>query len=91
MPPSKYTNLGGYNQKFHPTTENQKYQLPITINAATGAITPTTGANYKQISQAQFTGGQDANNDLRYTTRGAPALVTRFHGGQEVHFEVSTP
>ena len=86
----KYTNLGGggYHEKFDHTTEDQKYQLPITINAATGAITGRVGANYKQITKAQFTGGQGANNQYRYTTRGAAALAARFHGGQEVHFEV---
>ena len=84
----KYTNLGGYHEKIDPTTEDQKYQLLITINPATGAITPTTGANYKQITLAQFTWGQCANNNFRYTTRGATALAARFHGGQEVHFEV---
>ena len=28
----KYIDLGGYHKKFDPTTESQKYQLPITIN-----------------------------------------------------------
>ena len=84
----KYTNLGGYHESFNPTTENQKYQLSITINTATGAITPTVGANYKQMTQAQFTGGKSANNNFRYTTRGAAALAAKFHVGQEVHFEV---
>ena len=84
----KYTSQGGYHEKFNPTTENQKYQLPITINAATGAITLTTGANYKEITKAQFTGRQGANNQYRYTTQGVAALAVRFHRGQEVHFEV---
>ena len=54
----KYKNLGGYHESFDPTTEDLKYQLPITVNTATGAITLTAGANYKQITQVQFTGGK---------------------------------
>ena len=65
----KYTNFGGggggYHESFDSTTEDQKYQLPITIHAATGAITLTVGANYKQITQVQFTGEQGANNNFR--------------------------
>ena len=84
----KYSSLGGYHENYDATTANQKYQLLITINTATGGIEATAGINYKQITQAQLTGGTGANNNFQYTTKGAAALAAKFHQGQEVHFEV---
>ena len=84
----KYSNLGGYHKNYDALTAGQKYQLPITVNAATGAIGATAGINYKQITQAQLTGETGANNNFRYTTKGAAALAATFHQGQEIHFEV---
>ena len=85
----KYSNLGGYHENYDTKTADQKYQLPITINAATGAIEATAGVNYKQITQAQLTGGTGANNNFQYTTKGAAASAAKFHQEQEVHFEVA--
>ena len=84
----KNSSLGGYHENYVAQTAVQKYQLPITINKATGAIGATAGVNYKQITQAQLTGGTGANNNFRYTTKGAAAFAAKFHQGQEVHFEV---
>ena len=45
----KYSNLGGYEEKYDSTSATQLHQVPITIGT-NGAITATTGANYKQIT-----------------------------------------
>ena len=41
--------------------------MPISITAATGVITPTTGVNYKTMTQAQFTEGTGANSSTSWT------------------------
>ena len=45
----RYSNLGGYHEDYDAKLASQKYQIPIQINAATGAKEPITGVNYKQI------------------------------------------
>ena len=47
----KYQNLGGYEEKYDSTMATQLHQVPITIGN-NGAITATTGANYKEITEA---------------------------------------
>ena len=85
----KYINLGGYTEDYDAKTANQRYQVPITIGND-GAITQTAGANYKQMTLAEFTEGSTggANAGFGYTTKGAAELVAKFHLGAEVHFEV---
>ena len=53
----KYSNLGGYHEDNGPIQASQKYQMLISIAAATEVITPTTSVNYKTMTQAQFTEG----------------------------------
>ena len=65
----------------------QLHQVPITIGNS-GAITATAGADYKTITEAQFTGGTEANDNFAYTSAGAAKLTKRFNNGQEVQFEV---
>ena len=60
----------------------------ISINAATGVITPTAGVNYKTMTQAQFTEGMGANNQFQYTSKGAARLAASFNNGAAQHFEV---
>ena len=79
----KYQNLGGYEEKYDSTMATQLHQLPITIGT-NGAITSTTGANYKEITEAQFTGGTGVNNNFAYTSAGAAKLTKRFNNGQEL-------
>ena len=85
----KYTNLGGYTEDYDAKTANQRYHMPITIGN-NGAITQTAGANYKQMTLAEFTEGSGggANAGFRYTAKGATELAAKFHLGAEVHFEV---
>ena len=83
----KYQNLGGYEEKYDPTSATQRYQVPITIGND-GTITATAGRNYKEITRAQFTGGTDANANYAYTTSGAATLTDKFNNGQEIQFEV---
>ena len=63
--------------------------MPITIGN-NGAITQAAGANYKQMTLAEFTegSGRGANAGFRYTTKGAAELAEKFHLGAEVHFKV---
>ena len=86
----RYSNLGGYHEDYDAKLASQKYQVPIQINATTGAIEPITRINYKQITQQHFTEGTTGqmNRDFRYTTKGAAKLATSLNNGQEVHFEV---
>ena len=77
----KYRNLGGYEEKYDSTMATQLHQVPITIGT-NGAITVTTGANYKEITKAQFTRGTGANNNFAYTSAGATKLTKRFNNGQ---------
>ena len=79
----KYQNLGGYEEKYDSTMGTQLHQVPITIGT-NGAITATTGANYKEITETQFTGGNGANNDFACTSAGAAKLTKRFDNGQEL-------
>ena len=51
----KYQNLGGYEEKYDPTSATQQYQVPITIDND-GTIIATVGCNYKEITRADFTG-----------------------------------
>ena len=83
----KYQNLGGYEEKYDSTMATQLHQVPITIEN-NGAITATTGADYKTITRAQFIGGTGANNNFGYTSSGAAKLTERFNNGQELQFEV---
>ena len=85
----KYTNLGGYTEDYNAKTANQRYQVPVTIGN-NGAITQTAGANYKQMTLAEFTEGSTGSADagFRYTTKDAAELAAKFHLGAEVHFEV---
>ena len=69
-----YTNMGGYVKDYEPTLESQKYQVQLEFN--NGIIGPAAGANYHQITEAQFTGGTGANVGYRYTTKGASQLAT---------------
>ena len=85
----KYSNLGRYHEDYGPIQSSQKYQMPISIAAATGVITPTTGANYKIMTQAQFTEGTGANNQFQYTSKGAARLAASFNNGAVQH--LSTP
>ena len=83
----KYSNLGGYEENYDSTMANQKYQVPITIGN-NGAITATADMNYKKIKEAEFTGGTGANNQFRYTSKGAAELSAKFNNGTEFQFEV---
>ena len=83
----KYQNLGGYEEKYDSTMATQLHQVPITIGN-NGAITATAGANYKEITEVQFTGGTGANNNFAYTSSGAAKLTERFNNGQELQFVV---
>ena len=83
----KYQNLGGYEEKYDPTSPTQRYQIPITIGID-GTITATAGHNYKEITRAQFTGGTATNANYAYTTSGAAKLTDKFNNGQEIQFEV---
>ena len=83
----KYQSLGGYDEKYDPTSATQRYQVPITIGHD-GTITATAGRNYKEITRAQFTGGTDTNANYAYTTSGAAKLTDKFNNGQEIQFEV---
>ena len=84
----KYSNLGGYHEDYGPIQASQKYQMPIAITRATGVITPTTGVNYKTMTQAQFTQGTGANNQFQYTSKGVPRLAASFNNGAVQHSEV---
>ena len=81
--------MGGYTEDYDAKTANQRYQVPITIGN-NGAVTQTAGANYKQMTLAEFTEGLGggANDGFRYTTKGVAELAAKFHLGAEVHFEV---
>ena len=79
--------MGGYEEKYDPTSATQRYQVPITIGND-GTITATAGHNYKEITRAEFTGGTDANADCAYTMSGAAKLTDKFNNGQEIQFEV---
>ena len=85
----KYTNLGGYTEDYDAKTGNQRYQVPMKIGN-NRALTQTAGANYKQMTLAEFTEGSggDANAGFGYMTKGAAELAAKFHLGAEVHFEV---
>ena len=85
----KYTNLGGYTEDYDAKTANQRYQVPITIGN-NGTITQAAGANYKQMTLAEFTEGSGggANAGFRYMTKGAAELAAKFHLVAEVHFKV---
>ena len=83
----KYQNLGGYEEKYNSTMATQLHQVPITIGN-NGAITATTGANCKEITKAQVTGGTGANNNFAYMSASAAELTKRFNNGQELQFEV---
>ena len=74
----KYQNLGGYEEKYNSTMATQLYQVPITTGN-NGAITATTGADYKTITEVQFTGGTGAHNNFAYTSVGAAKLTKRFN------------
>ena len=76
----KYQNLGGYEEKYDPTSATQRYQVPITIGND-GTITAMAGCNYKEITRAQFTGGTDANANYAYTTSSAATLTDKFNNG----------
>ena len=65
----------------------QLHQVPITIGT-NGAITATTGGNYKETTKAKFTGGTGPNDNFAYTSAGATTLTKRFNNGQELQFEV---
>ena len=83
----KYQNLGAYEEKYDSTMATQLHQVPITIGN-NGAITATAGADYKTITEVQFTGGTGANNNFAYMSAGAAKLTKRFNNGQELQFEV---
>ena len=83
----KYSNLGGYEEKYDSTIATQLHQVPITIGN-TGAITATAGADYKRITEVQFKNGTDANANYAYTTSGAAKLADKFNNGAEVQLEV---
>ena len=83
----KYQNLGGYEEKYNSTMATQLHQVPITIGN-NGAITATTGADYKTITEAQFIGGTGVNNNFAYMSAGAAKLTKRFNNRQELQFEV---
>ena len=83
----KYQNLGGYEEKYDSIVATQLHQVPITIGN-NGAITATTGADYKTITRVQFIGGTGVNNNFAYTSAGAAKLTERFNNGQELQFEV---
>ena len=83
----KYQNLGGYEEKYDPTSATQRYQVPITIGND-GTITGTAGRNYKEITRAQFTGGTATNANYAYTTSSTAKLTDKFNNGQEIQFEV---
>ena len=86
----KYSNLGGYHEDYDAKVSTQKYQVPIQINAVSGAIEATMGVNYKQVTEEEFTEGNTgkANADFKYTTKGAAKLVASLHNGKELHLEV---
>ena len=69
----KYSNLDGYHEEYDAKLTSQKYQVPIQINADTGAIELITGVNYKQITQQHFTEGTTGqmNRDFLYAAKGA--------------------
>ena len=83
----KYSNLGRYEEKYNSTSATQLHQVPITIGT-NGAITATTGANYKQITRTQFINGPAPNATYTYTTSGAAKLADKFYAGAEVQLEV---
>ena len=80
----KYQNQGGCEEKYDSTMATQLHQVLITIGT-NGAITATTGANYKEITKAQFT---EPKNNFAYASAGAAKLMKRFNNGQELQFEV---
>ena len=87
---AKYSNMGGYSKDYDSTLESQKYQVPVEINAATGAMQPIAGNehDYRRITETAFKEGTGINADFRYTTKGAAALSDKFNNGAEVHFQV---
>ena len=89
---AKYSNMGGYFKDYDSTNATQKFQVPVRINATTGAMEPIPGNDhdYRRISQTHFTEGTagEINADFRYTTKGAAALSDKFNNGAEVHFQV---
>ena len=85
----KYSNLGGYEEDYDSKLTSQLHQVPITI-ANNGTIATSAGANDKQITQAEFTGGTtgEANADFAYTTKEAAKLADKFNNSQDVQLEV---
>ena len=83
----KYSNLGGYEEKYDSTSATQLHQVPITIGN-NSAITATAGANYKQITRTQFINGSAPNATYTHTTSGAAKLADKFNAGAEVQLEV---
>ena len=83
----KYQNLGGYEDKYDSKKASQLHQVPIAINND-GTISATAGADYKTMTQAEFTGGTGANAGYAYTSTGAAKLTNKFNNSQELQFEV---
>ena len=76
----KYSNLGGHEENHDSKLATQLHQVPITI-ANDRTIAATAGANYKQMTRAQFIGGTagEANANFAYTTKGTAKLADKFN------------